>query len=136
MPWTYQQSTGNLTDPTGAPTGQGYSGNNAGLNNPVDEYLMDQGPIPHGSYTIGPAFTHPMCGPVSMRLAPGPATVTGGRDGFLMHGGLQSDYISPDGLTIAPASPAQSASDGCIIMARAVRQLVSASADRTLQVIA
>jgi hypothetical protein len=55
MPWSYSQSTAALFL-DGALIGAGYSGNSAGLNNPDLQNDPDVGPIPQGSYTIGPAF--------------------------------------------------------------------------------
>jgi RHS repeat-associated protein len=57
--WQYSQSTGQLTyvdDQTGAhtPIGSGYAGNGPGLNNPNMQNVPDIGPLPQGTYTIGP----------------------------------------------------------------------------------
>jgi hypothetical protein len=43
----------------GAVIGNGYSGREAGLNNPA---MQDVGPIPVGTWSIGPAFTHALQG--------------------------------------------------------------------------
>lgn len=79
------------------------------------------GPIPRGRWVIGPAFTHPLAGPVCMRLTPEVGTETFGRDGFLMHGDL------PGGK--------REASEGCVVMPRTVREQVAASEDRALVVV-
>lgn len=121
MTWVYSQSTGELRR-DGILIGVGYSGHGDGLNDPADQQVRNVGPIPQGMYTIGPAFTHPAAGPVTMRLTPGPKTETFGRDGFLIHG----DSASQD----------HSASRGCIIMPRVVRAAVSASKDTALKVTA
>ena len=119
--WLYHQPTGILTAPDGSVAGAGYAGYGDGVNNPADEAIPDVGPIPHGRYSIGPAFTHPVCGPVAMRLEPLPGTDTHGRSGFLMHG--DSSAMN------------HTASHGCIIMARDIRLRVAASAVRVLVVV-
>jgi hypothetical protein len=57
-----------------------------------------------------------------MRLTPAPENTMFGRDGFLMHG----DSIEHPGC----------ASEGCIIVGRAVREAVSESDDKSLEVVA
>lgn len=121
MTWTYSQSTGQLRQGE-VLIGTGYAGYGEGVNNPADQAVPNIGPIPQGMYDIGPAFTHPTAGPMTMRLKPRPETNTFGRDGFLMHG----DTASMD----------HTASHGCIIMNRTVRATVAVSTDRALQVIA
>lgn len=120
--WRYIVSAGELYDPAGLIQGIGYSGAAFGLDNPAAEEVSDVGPIPEGLYTIGPAFTHPVCGPVSMRLDPQPGTDTHGRDGFLMHGDN--------------AAVNHTASHGCLIFSRPVRDAVAASDVRALVVLA
>lgn len=121
MAWTYSQSTGNL-EFNGTFIASGYSGHGDGVNNPADESIRDVGPLPQGTYTIGAPFTHPVCGPESMRLTPDPTNEMFGRDGFLIHGDT--------------AAMNHTASDGCIIMPPAVRQQIATSDDTTLIVIA
>jgi hypothetical protein len=120
MSWVYFQSNGELMY-KGALVGTGYAGFGEGMNNPNDQAIPNVGPIPAGLYTIGPAFTHPAAGPITMRLTPQDGTNTLGRDGFLMHG----DTASQD----------HTASHGCIVMPRTVRAAVAVSNDRTLNVI-
>jgi len=124
--WEYNQSTGQMTyvdDQTGArtPMGNGYSGNHAGMNNPDAEHVHGIGPLPQGTYTVGPAGNH--IGPVSMHLTPSPTNDMTNRDpnSFLIHGD----------------NPQQNhtASDGCIILPRAVRTQINSSTDRTLVVV-
>lgn len=123
MSWTYHQQTGKLLDPSGAVVGTGYSGAPPlGKNNPVFQNVKSIGPIPQGSYTIGALFNSPTHGPDSMHLTPDPANDMFGRDCFLMHG----DSIAHPG----------SASQGCIIMPRAIRELVANSGDDRLVVLA
>ena len=119
MTWRYVQSTGELFHDAEL-IGTGYSGHGAGVNNPAMQSVKNVGPIPVGHYTIGPAFHHPVCGPVAMRLLPHPDNRMFNRDGLLMHG----DTPSMD----------HTASDGCIIQQRQIRDRVDASPDRDLVV--
>jgi len=121
-PWRYVISTGQLFDPAGQMFAIGYSGRGDGLNNPAEDALPDTGPLPIGRYTIGPAFTHPSCGPIAMRLIPDAADDMHGRGGFLVHG----DNAARD----------HTASHGCIILDRPYRVALSAATDRTLEVAA
>lgn len=124
MSWNYQQSTGILKSPVGSSwqgaTWIGYSGRDDGRNNPDMQDVHNIGPIPQGSYTIGPAYEDPEKGPIVMHLTPSPDNEMFGRSGFLMHGN----------------NPENDASEGCIIMSPNVRKIVNASEDKMLQVIA
>src|SRR6476469_5355334 len=73
------------------------------------------------TYEIEPAFDHSTLGPCSMPLTPAPGNDMHGRYGFYIHG----DTASMD----------QTASEGCIILSRATRDLIDASDDRTLEVV-
>ena len=117
MTWEYQQSTGHFShNDTFIVTG--YSGRDEGLNNPAEEGVQGNGPIPHGQYTIGPAMTHPTVGPIAMRLKSCEGTDTYGRDGFLIHGDNKSMN--------------HTASHGCIILPKAIRQMIDDSGDKVL----
>lgn len=118
--WIYSQKSGDLSIKDKS-IGVCYSGHGEGLNNPELQEVHDVGPIPRGRYTIGPAFTHPTAGPMTMRLIPQAGTNTFGRDGFLMHG----DSVSMD----------HTASHGCIVANRTIRATVATSDDRTLDVV-
>jgi hypothetical protein len=119
--WSYQQSTGELFDDNGTLQGTGYSGSPEGKNDPTKQCEPDVGPIPQGLYTIeGPRDT-PEHGPFVLPLEPDAGNDMCGRAGFLMHG----DSVSHPG----------TASKGCIIMARVVRDAVWASGDRELTVV-
>jgi hypothetical protein len=119
MPWTYGQITGLLTDPDGTEAARGYSGHGEGVNNPAMQGVPDMGPIPRGKWRINQACTHPRLGPVAMPLT----MIEGddlGRFAFYIHGdNPQMNHT---------------ASHGCIILPRAVREAVQASKDRTLLV--
>lgn len=120
MPWTYHQRSGAFHDPMGTLMFNGYSGHGEGVNNPALETKPNVGPIPKGLWTIGPAFAHQVLGPVSMRLAMQRGS-TFGRTAFLIHG----DNGRND----------RSASEGCIILPRLIRERVAASQDRALLVV-
>lgn len=121
MPWSYSIPTGVMQRPDGSALSTGYSGAPGHTNDPAACPLHNIGPIPPGTYTIGPAFTHPMCGPVSMRLTPDPANKMFGRDGLLIHGGLPND-------------PGRAASEGCIVIDWIAREEIAGSDDRGLVV--
>jgi len=122
--WQYSQSTGvisNVNSETGVTinVGAGYSGNGAGLNNPDMQKEPFIGPIPQGIYSIGKATTTK--GPLTLPLTPKQGTNTYGRDAFRIHG----DNIRRN----------QSASEGCIITGRNVRNQINHSQYRELRVI-
>ena len=125
MTWTYQQSTGRLTAPDGVYEGSGYSGFEVGLNNPAMQSDPDVGPIPRGTWNIGSPIDPPdYLGPLAMALTifAGQEAFTFGRSAFFIHG----DNAAMD----------RTASRGCIILGRALRQAISNSADRALTVVA
>ena len=119
--WTYKQSTGELTH-DGKHIGTAYSGHGEGLNNPAMQQVPEVGPLPQGEYMIGEVFTHPTKGPVVMHLNAKSGTQEFGRSGFLMHGDNQ--LLNHTG------------SEGCIVAARPIRELVAVSPDRNLTVVA
>jgi hypothetical protein len=124
--WRYEQETGKLFHVLGGESiyvATGYSGGNKGrnpegVNNAADESIPDIGPIPVGTYRIGTPIGSPT--PVAMPLLAFPSNEMFGRSGFMMHG----DSIEGPGC----------ASEGCIIMSRAVRQAVADSAEVVLEV--
>jgi hypothetical protein len=89
--------------------GVGYSGRNAGRNNPEMQGIHNTGPIPRGPYTIGMAETNPVLGPMAMPLIHEDGNHMCGRGGFWIHG----DNATHD------------ASHGCIVVGRDVRQHVA-----------
>lgn len=100
----------------------GYSGMGASRDDPGAIHVRGQGPIPVGVYVIGPereiTETH---GPVVLPLTPIAYVETFGRSNFLIHG----DSVSHPG----------SASHGCIILPRPIREEISSSRDRLLVVL-
>ena len=124
--WEYAQSSGQLTyvaNQTGARTlvGTGYSGNALGLNNTSMQNIAYVGPIPQGIYDIGQAYRHQHLGPLTMNLIPRPATNTFGRNLFRMHGDNSCQC--------------ESASEGCVILPRNIREQVNNSTDREMRVV-
>lgn len=121
MTWTYEIITGRIYSDSGSLVGVGYSGAPGFKNNPADVMLKNEGPIPPGTYTIGAPQDTVDHGPYAMALTPDPANVMYGRDEFLMHG----DNVHQPG----------TASEGCIIQARDVREDVWNSMDHVLNVV-
>jgi hypothetical protein len=118
--WTYNQLTGILSK-DGETLGTGYSGFEDGRNNPAMQQVEDVGPIPKGVYEIGLPHDTASHGPHVMALSPAVATETFGRSGFLIHG----DSVADPG----------TASHGCIILARDLRDKISASGDARIEVV-
>lgn len=117
--WTYSQSTGDLTSPTDAVVGAGYSGNGDGLNNPAAQQQEGVGPIPRGAWTIGDWFNDVGGkGPVVAHLTPAAETETFGRTGFMIHGDN--------------AKLNHTASEGCIVLPNVLRLMMMQSGDRLL----
>lgn len=121
LAWTYAQETGELAQ-DGRPVAAGYSGAKEGKNNPALEKVPNVGPIPCGRWIItGPPVDTHDHGPYVLRLEPATETQTHARSGFLIHGDSR-------------ANPG-TASHGCIILPRAIREQVWQSGDRELLVI-
>jgi hypothetical protein len=121
MSHLYEIVSGRLYDPDGILLGVGYSGAPAYKNNPDAQSLVAKGPIPAGIYVINAPVDSPVHGPFAMPLTPDPANLMWGRSGFLLHG---------DSL-VAPGT----ASEGCIIQSRDVREKVWSALDHVLQVV-
>jgi hypothetical protein len=117
--WQYRQSNGDLSR-DGRSIGAGYSGRGVGKFNPTMEGERDVGPIPRGMYRIGAQFDHPTKGPVTMGLNPVGHTALG-RSAFLIHGDSREH----------PGD----ASQGCIVLGRALRQVVADTGDTQLEVV-
>jgi hypothetical protein len=117
--WTYTQVNGRIR--RNGITGFGYAGNGVGKNNPAMQNVIDVGPVPCGMYTIQPPVNTDKHGPYVLWLEPDPANEMFGRADFGIHG----DNIERPG----------TASDGCIIMPRFVREYIWNSSDNRLAVI-
>ncbi|HEY3875198.1 MAG TPA: tlde1 domain-containing protein [Candidatus Kapabacteria bacterium] len=121
---TYEQSTGKLFR-DGTPLGTGYAGGFCGqrpdgVNNPALQFVHDVGPLCEGGYTLGEARDSAHLGPYAIPLVPEPSNNMGGRGGFFIHG----DVIGKEGQCAA--------SDGCIIMARSIRNELRAGEQLTV----
>jgi hypothetical protein len=124
MPWDYSQSTGELhqiQNGRRVRVGTGYSGINAGLNNPAMENMPNTGPIPRGRWRIGNPRRSPNTGPHVLDLRPVGHNANGRTD-FQIHG---------DNRTPQP----NDAFNGCIILPRNLRERISNSGDTTLNVV-
>lgn len=117
----YEQSTGRIVSDSGWLFGQGYAGNGEGKNNPKFEQVKNVGPLPRGIYKIGMPYDSEHTGPFTLPLTPDENNKMYGRSGFCMHG----DSVSEPG----------TASNGCIILPRKVREEISMSTDKKLVVI-
>jgi hypothetical protein len=119
--WVYHQNSG-LLEHDGTQIGVGYSGHPPHVNDPGAESIHNYGPIPRGFWIFGEAVWHDELG-WAIPIQPAPETEVFNRSGFWCHG----DEISHAGSFLA--------SDGCIIMALAIRQAVNDSLDKDLQVV-
>jgi hypothetical protein len=120
MTWTYKQSTGEL-DHDGQRRGTGYAGIAEGLNNPAMQDQHNVGPIPQGIWTIGPALDPPdHLGPLALPLTHVSGEVFG-RSAFFIHG----DNTAMN----------HTASNGCIILSRNLRDEINDSDDDSLVVV-
>jgi hypothetical protein len=118
--WIYTQATGWLSK-SGKNLYRGYSGSPEGKNNPQMEDRHNVGPIPTGKYSIGQPHDTSTHGPYVLSLTPDPKNIMFGRAGFLIHG----DSIANPG----------TASQGCIILPKAARELIYQSGDHDLEVV-
>jgi hypothetical protein len=119
--WTYHQRTGALAR-SGETLGHGYSGHGPGLDNPDRENDSGIGPIPRGRWRIGSfGDGHPHLGPFVAPLAP-LGHDAHGRCAFFIHG----DNALGD----------RSASHGCIVLIRPLREAIARSGDHDLEVLA
>lgn len=120
--FNYSQATGILTH-DGAEIGQGYSGHDAGKDNPALQDVHNVGPLPQGLWSIGaPEDRTGTLGPFVMPLSPVAGTETFGRSGFFIHGDSSAHPLE--------------ASHGCLIFSRGIREQIAASGDNLLQVTA
>lgn len=118
--WTFIQSTGELLH-DGEHKGFGYSGSGPGKNNAEMQDIRNVGPIPRGTYAIGEPHDSKSHGPYVLALEPSPDNEMFGRSCFLIHG----DSIEHPG----------TASEGCIILSRFVREQIGTSGDDLLAVV-
>lgn len=102
--------------------GYGYAGNGAAKNDPNKQDQKGHGPLPQGLYKLSNVKDSPNTGPFSIVLVPDPGNRMFGRGDFRIHG----DSIKAPG----------TASDGCIILPRNIREKIWASGERLLTVTA
>ncbi len=120
MPWTFEQKTGRYLH-NGTYIATGYAGREAGKNNPDMQNVKGIGPLPVGWYTFQTPADSDTVGKYAMRLVPDAANEMFGRNSFFEHG----DSISEPG----------SASHGCIVLPRSVREETWNSGDHRLEVV-
>lgn len=121
MAWTYEVTTGRMYKDDGSLVGVGYSGAPGFKNNASMQQVPDKGPLPSGTYTINSPVDTQTHGPFVMWLTPDPGNNMFGRSAFGIHG---DSVVSPG-----------SASEGCVIMSKDVRQQIWDSGDHTLNVV-
>jgi hypothetical protein len=133
--WTFQQSSGKITAPDGTIAGLAYAGGNCGnnpegINNPALQAASCVGPLPYGPkadgtpnmYTMGEPENHPKLGLFAIPLIPDADNSMFGRCSFFWHG--DNPKLN------------QSASEGCIVSARNMRESAWNSGDHRMQVVA
>lgn len=125
--WTFKQSNGQLFNRDNECIATGYAGGNCGKNpegknNPYMQEVPCVGPLPRGRYQLSALVPQSQLGPYAIVLTPAPTNEMFGRGHFYIHGDR----------TLMPGS----ASEGCIIMPRTVRQMMWMSDDHDLLVIA
>ncbi|MBF7955949.1 tlde1 domain-containing protein [Rahnella victoriana] len=120
MSWTYEVSTRKFYhNGTFQFTGS-YAGAPGYKNDPTQECVKDRGPLPRGSYQIGPPHTSHRTGKYSLSLTPSSSNNMCDRDAFKIHG----DSSQHPG----------EASSGCIVTSLTERKRIWASGDRELTV--
>lgn len=120
MLWRYFQSTGKLFKDNSF-IGIGYSGTGMGLNNPKAQSVHNIGPIPIGLWKIGPWVNNKHLGPCVAFLEPSKNTNTFDRSGFFIHG--DNKLMN------------HSASEGCIILSRALREQIKDSGITQIEIV-
>lgn len=124
--WTWDQSAGQLFH-NGKLVSKGYSGKARGINNPALQTVVGIGPIPRGKWKILAPYNSKNVGPYALPLEALDNNVGDdkhaetGRGAFRIHG----DNVRGD----------RSASKGCIILPRAIREQIWRSGDRELTVV-
>ena len=124
MAWTYAQKTGILSH-NGQTVATGYAGGECGRspigkNNPAMQNVPKVGPLPCGKYTFGTPVPQSHLGSFAIPLQPSPYNEMFGRSDFYCHG---------------DTTPSGNASEGCVIVPRAIRNAMAASPDQELEVV-
>ena len=124
MTWRYHQKTGKLehadSDGDLVYIATGYSGAGEGKNNPALEHMANLGPIPRGRYQISAPRTSERTGLYVFDLIPD------GHDAY-----KRTDFQIHCNHKESPGS----ASTGCIVLGRAIREMISESDDNQLEVV-
>jgi hypothetical protein len=126
MTWRWDQSAGLLSH-NGKLVARGYSGAGKGKNNPEAEGQRAVGPIPRGMWKIRAPYNSKAVGPYVLPVWAVDDVLDDvhkptGRSAFRIHG----DSIRKPG----------TASKGCIILPRGIREQIWQSGDRDLEVVA
>lgn len=126
MSWVWSQSAGELRR-DGKVISRGYSGKGRGKNNPALQGERGIGPIPRGRWRMARVYDSASVGPFAIELHALDGKVDDrheptGRSAFRIHG----DSIRAPG----------TASKGCIILPRAIREMLWRSGDREIEVVA
>lgn len=124
--WKWDQSAGELYR-NGSFVSRGYSGKGRGVNNPSLQGVAGVGPIPRGRWRMMNVYNSNNVGPFTITLwklgdeMMDDFDSATGRGAFRIHG----DSIRAPG----------TASKGCIILPRAIRERMWNSGDRDLEVV-
>ncbi|MEE9326713.1 MAG: RHS repeat-associated core domain-containing protein [Cocleimonas sp.] len=129
LDWVYNQQSGQLSHQPSAsqgggppqPVASGYAGIGNGLNNSAAQNQANVGPLPQGSYSIGQQTNSPNTGPGILPLTPDPSNTMFGRHSFQIHGDNRAMN--------------NTASNGCIILNRNMRNQIFNSGDNKLIVL-
>jgi hypothetical protein len=119
--WGYEITTGRMYSDKGDLIGVGYSGTPQYRNDALATNLKDIGPCPVGIYRMREPIDTVTHGPYVMWLDPDPENEMFGRGGFGIHG---DSVVNPG-----------TASTGCIIQSRGVREQMWKSGDHDLKVV-
>lgn len=127
MPWLFNSNSGRLWNPQGLHAATGYAGGNEGknpegVNNAKLQNVKSVGPLPCGLYIMQEPLPQSQLGPYAIPLKPADSNEMYGRGGFYCHG--DTSELN------------HSASEGCMIFPRAVREEMWNSGDRQVLVFA
>ena len=112
----YHQATGEIATNDGGFVAFGWAGNGLGKNNADMQEVHDVGPLPRGSYRVGPwEAQHPDLGPLVAHLEQIEGE-TFGRSGFYFHGPAMD------------AAKHGQESKGCIVVPHSWRVIVQSKA--------
>jgi hypothetical protein len=118
--WVWDQSAGKLFH-NDEFICRGYAGSGPGKNNPELQSAVGVGPIPRGDWLLTGVCNSKNTGPFTINLVPKAGTDALGRSAFRIHG---DSKFHPG-----------AASHGCIILPRAIRELIWQSGDHSLSVV-